>query len=70
MYGRNPRYFGITASDSIASADVQARLQERALIISSVRQHLVRMQQRMKHQADKYRREREFSVGDQVFIRL
>jgi hypothetical protein len=70
LYGRQPRYFGITATDHIAPPDVQEWLKERSLILASVRQHLLRMQQRMKHQADKNRRERSFSVGDQVFLRL
>lgn len=33
--------------------DVQEWLAERQLVLASVRQHLLRMQQRMKHQADK-----------------
>lgn len=70
LYGRQPRYFGITATDKIASADIQTWLDERALILASVRQHLLRMQQRMKHQADKHRTERQFSVGDVVFLKL
>jgi transposase InsO family protein len=70
LYGRQPRYFGISASDKIASADTQAWLDERALVLASVRQHLLRMQQRMKHQADKNRTERQFAIGDEVFLRL
>lgn len=70
LYGRQPRYFGITASDKIASVDVQEWLQERQLVLDSVRQHLLRMQQRMKFQADKHRTERSFAVGDEVFLRL
>jgi hypothetical protein len=70
LYGRQPRYFGISASDNIASADTQAWLDERALVLASVRQHLLRMQQRMKHQADKNMTERQFAVGDEVFLRL
>lgn len=70
LYGRQPRYFGITASDKIASHDVQEWLRERSLIIASVRQHLLRMQQRMKAQADKHRTERTFEVGAEVFLRL
>jgi ribosomal protein L21E len=38
--------------------------------MDSVRQHLLRMQQRMKNQADKHRTERVFSVGDMVFLKL
>ena len=40
------------------------------MVLDSVRQHLLRMQQRMKVQADKHRRERTFTVGDEVFLRL
>lgn len=70
IYGRQPRYFGITATNTIASGDIQAWLQERTLIIASVRQHFLRMQQRMKGQADKHRSERVFQVGDEVFLKL
>lgn len=60
IYGKQPRYFGITASSSIAPGDVQLWLDERKLMIASGQQHLLRMQQRMKHQADKKRSERSF----------
>jgi hypothetical protein len=63
IYGRQPRYFGVTASSSILPGDIQNWLQERQLVIASARHHLLRMQQRMKHQADKHRSERTFSVG-------
>lgn len=70
LYGHKPRHFSITASDQIAAQDIQAWLNERSLILASARQHLLRMQQRMKAQADKNRTERQFSVGDEVFLRL
>jgi hypothetical protein len=70
LYGRQPRYFGITSADQIASSDVQDWLRDRSLILDSVCQHLLRMQQRMKRQADKHRREHVFEVGAQVFLRL
>jgi hypothetical protein len=70
MYGRKPRYFGIKASDQVASADTEHWLAERELVMASARQHLLRMQQRMKFQADKNHPERVFPVGNEVFLRL
>jgi hypothetical protein len=35
-----------------------------------MQQHLVRVKQRMKNQADKHRTERQFVVGDVVFLKL
>lgn len=45
-------------------------MQEREVMISSVRQHLLHAQQRMKHQADKKRSDRQFDIGDSVFLKL
>jgi hypothetical protein len=70
LYGHQPRYFGISASTTIASSDTEAWLRERSLVLAAVRQHLLQMQQHMKHQADKHRSERVFSVGDLVFLHL
>jgi len=50
--------------------DLQFWLSGRALMQDLIRQHLLRAQERMKHQADKGRSEREFSVGDKVFLKL
>jgi ribosomal protein L21E len=36
----------------------------------NLHQHLVRVQLRMKHQADKNRTERQFAVGDFVYLKL
>jgi hypothetical protein len=70
LYGHQPHYFGVTASGQIASEDIAAWLRERTLILASAQQHLLRMQQRMKAQADKNQTERNFSVGDKVFLLL
>jgi hypothetical protein len=60
----------ITASDQVAASDIQTWLDKRQLILSSVQQHLLRMQQRMKSQADKRHSKRVFSVGDSIFLKL
>jgi hypothetical protein len=70
LYGWQPRYFGFFASDTVDAADIQAWLEKRKLIMSSVQQHLLRMQQCMKSRADKKRYERVFVVGDSVFLKL
>jgi hypothetical protein len=45
-------------------------LQEKAVISALVHQHLSRAQNRMKKAADKNRSERNFEVGDHVFVKL
>ncbi|XP_071933558.1 uncharacterized protein [Coffea arabica] len=55
--------------DSMIPAAAQM-LQERTRIVSSIREHISKAQNRMKHFADKHRTEREFAVGDWVFLKL
>jgi len=69
LYGYSPRYFGISTNDMVAPVDVQQWLEQRAVITESVRQHLIRVKQRMKHQSDKCRSERQFEVGEMVFLK-
>ena len=70
LYGQPPRYFGISPSDTIPPLDIQQWLQDRQVVVESVRQHLLRAQQRMKQLADKHRTERTFDVGELVFLKL
>lgn len=70
LYGHNPRQFGIEASDSFLVADMVRWLQDRNLMQRLIQQHLVRAQERMKRQADKHRSERQFNIGDMVFLKL
>lgn len=70
LYGYSPRYFGISVDDTVAPIDVQQWLDQRAVITDSIQQHLVRVKQHMKNQADKHRTERQFAVGDAVFLKL
>jgi len=53
-----------------SALDLEAWLKERELLSRLIHQQLIRAQQRMKHQADKLRSERTFSVGDRVYLRL
>lgn len=69
-YGQKPRHLGIDVVDSCSVPDLQEWLSQRKLMIQLLQQHLLRVQQRQKHQADKHRSERSFEVGDLVFLKL
>jgi hypothetical protein len=45
-------------------------MQERELMMSLVKQHLLRAQVRMKHQVDKKQSDVTLAVGDEVFLKL
>jgi hypothetical protein len=70
LYGRSPRHFGLDSATTCASADLSSWLAEREVMQALVKQHLYRAQDRMKRQADKGQSEREFPVGDQVYLKL
>lgn len=70
LYGRSPRHFGLSTADTTTQLDLQTWLDQRELMVKLVRQHLHRAQQRMKFQADKNQTEREFKVGDMVYLKL
>lgn len=55
-------------TSSVAAVDNWAR--ERAAILRMLRENLQQAQNRMKHYADRLRTEREFDVGDWVYLRL
>ncbi|XBI04775.1 hypothetical protein VPH35_133016 [Triticum aestivum] len=65
LYDHDPRHWGIEAV-----VDLNTWLYEHVEMIALIRQHLLRAQMRMKHQADKGRFERIFAVGDSVYIKL
>jgi hypothetical protein len=69
LYGHEPRHFGIDISQAYTSNDLNDWLQERALMQSLVRQHLVRAQNKMKAQVDKHRSQRSFTHGDSVYLK-
>lgn len=50
-----------------AAADL---LQQRANVLSSLKEHLEKAQNRMKFFADRKRSDREFQVGDWVYLKL
>jgi ribosomal protein L21E len=70
MFDRLPREFGTLQVDQTTVTDLAAWLKERDIMRELLKQQLFRAQQRMKSQADKHRTEREFVVGDRVFLKL
>jgi transposase InsO family protein len=70
LYGFPPCHFGLDASSVSAVPELSDWLEERALMHSLIKQHLLRSQARMKVQADKHRSERSFAVGDWVYLKL
>jgi ribosomal protein L21E len=70
LFGRLPREFGTIQANQSNIPDLAAWLHEREVIRDLLRQQLLRAQQRMKQQANKHRSEREFAVGDSVYLKL
>jgi transposase InsO family protein len=70
LYNHPPRHLGIDPYEDCAIPDLREWLHERTAIQQQLRQHLLRAQQRMKSQADKNWTEREFQVGDKVYLKL
>lgn len=69
LYGRQPRFLGITAPVP-ESSSLSDWLSERHSMTELVHQHLLRAKSRMKAQFDKGRSERQFTVGDWVYVKL
>jgi hypothetical protein len=70
LYGHPPRHFGISASTQCTTPDLEQWLQDRTTMQEVKKHNLQRAQIRMKTQADKHRQEREFNVGDWVYVKL
>jgi hypothetical protein len=70
LYGYEAKHFGIFAVHSVAVPELDDQLQDRQVITELIKQHLVRAKARMKKQADQHRSERQFEVGQKVFLKL
>ena len=70
LYGRKPRNLAVQLESPPGHTDVEEWLKERNDLLPVIRHHLERAQKRMQVQADKNRSEREFAVGDHVYLRL
>jgi hypothetical protein len=70
LYGFPPRQLGLDVASAAPVPDLSAWLSECDLMHQLVRQHLLRAQEHMKRQADKHCMERQFAVGDMVYLKL
>lgn len=70
LYGRDPPTLTRYTTTSLVSSKLQDQLQARDQILTELKHNLARAQQSMKSQADKRRREVQFSVGDSVLVKL
>lgn len=70
LFGQTPpSYIHYQPKDS-PNHSVDTLLQERELHVKLLKGHLLKAQQRMKFQVGKHRSERQFKVGDWVFLKL
>lgn len=70
LFGTQPRHFGLTTVKDTGNQELDAWVKERQTMLPVIRLHQERAQRRMKQQADKHRSEREFAVGDSVYLKL
>ncbi|GKD22103.1 retrotransposable element Tf2 [Tanacetum coccineum] len=70
LYGQTPPIYISYVSGESRVDTVDRTLTAREEVIKALTFHLKRSQERMKTQADKHRSEREFAVGDWVYLKL
>jgi hypothetical protein len=70
LYGYSPRQFGVTVASDQPVTDLSSWLADRELMTDVIRLHLNRAKQRMKRYADDKRSERQFQVGDHVYVKI
>jgi hypothetical protein len=70
LYGHHPKHFGVSEDSAAHPIPLADWLKEKSMMNSLIQQHLARAQKRMKTQADKGRSERNFAVGDWVYLKL
>lgn len=70
VYGQPPPLHLPYLPGESSSPTVDRSLQKREEVISMLKFHLLRAQNRLKQAADSHRSHREFSVGDHVYLKL
>jgi hypothetical protein len=70
IYDRAPRHFGLSTPTPTQSPGMDQWLQDRQVVNELIKWHLQRAAACMKFQTEKERTERQFEVGDWVFLKL
>lgn len=70
LYGHQSRHFGVTNLYACNPSSLSEWLQEKSAITSLISQHLAHAQLRMKHHANKLHSQRQFAIGDWVYLKL
>lgn len=70
LYGIDPNLGGYPLTTPDTPVEVAEVITHRAEHLELLKQRLLQAQNRMKVQADKHRLDKEFSVGDQVLLKL
>jgi len=70
LYGQDPPFLFHGATFSSKVEEVNNLTTDKDLMLDKLKSNLIQAQQRMKHQADKKRREVEFQVGDWVYLKI
>lgn len=71
LYGVDPNFGALpNLFNTTTPASLHELAAEHQQFTEMLKEHLLHAQHRMKHQADRKRTEREFSVGDQVLLKL
>ncbi|KAL5701100.1 hypothetical protein ACHQM5_026475 [Ranunculus cassubicifolius] len=70
LYGYTPKVHVFPQQPQSGIPEVDTFLRERSQALQVIKDNLHQAQARMKQYSDKHRSEREFAVGDQVYLRL
>jgi hypothetical protein len=70
LYGCEPNLGAMPPFDEDNMSEADLILRDRQAHLDNIKLHLANAQNRMKMQADRHRSEKEFSVGDKVFLKL
>ncbi|KAJ1289184.1 hypothetical protein BS78_02G144900 [Paspalum vaginatum] len=70
LYGFPPPMVSEDISTDCPNLIVQEQLRNRQVAQQVIKDNLQKAQTRIKHQADKHRQERQFAIGDMVYLKI